>query len=60
MEYAFAMVLSGHHNYKVEDANHMDICKPPMKEHPSYDLLLTCLKVCLEVKNLTFLIGLLY
>ncbi len=38
--------------YKVEDANHMEVCKPPSKEHPSYALLLqfiiTCGKVSLN------------
>ena len=55
MDYASTMVLSDHNNYKVEDADHMDICKPPTKGQPSYSLLLNCLKVCLKVKNLTFL-----
>ncbi|KAH9536440.1 hypothetical protein CY35_17G108800 [Sphagnum magellanicum] len=36
----------------VEDANHMEVCKPPSKEHPSYGLLLqfiiTCGKVARE------------
>ncbi|KAH9569558.1 hypothetical protein CY35_03G139800 [Sphagnum magellanicum] len=36
----------------VEDANHMEVCKPPSKEHPSYGLLLqfiiTCAKVARE------------
>ncbi|KAH8936877.1 hypothetical protein BDL97_17G108800 [Sphagnum fallax] len=36
----------------VEDANHMEVCKPPSKEHPNYNLLLqfiiTCGKVARE------------
>ena len=50
-EYASAMVSSGHTNYKIEDVDHMDICKPPTKDHPSYSLLLDCLKVCREVRT---------
>jgi len=32
--------------YKVEDANHMEVCKPPSKEHPSYGLLLQFIETC--------------
>ncbi|KAH8936865.1 hypothetical protein BDL97_17G107800 [Sphagnum fallax] len=39
-------------SYMVEDADHMEVCKPPSKEHPSYRLLLqfiiTCGKVARE------------
>ncbi len=35
-------------NYKIEDANHFTICKPPTKDHPSYFLLLDFLKICMK------------
>jgi hypothetical protein len=41
--------LARSHFYKVEDANHMEVCKPPSKEHPSYTLLLQLIKKCQEV-----------
>jgi hypothetical protein len=31
---------------KVEDANHMEVCKPPSKEHPNYMLLLQFINKC--------------
>ncbi len=40
MEFSSAQRLAGYNSYKVEDANHMEVCKPPSKEHPSYELLL--------------------
>jgi hypothetical protein len=46
---ASAIRLSNNNNYKIEDANHLTICKPPTKDHPSYSLLLDCLKICMEV-----------
>ncbi|CAM6020920.1 unnamed protein product, partial [Sphagnum balticum] len=49
--YASAIQLSNNNNYKIEDANHLTICKPPNKDHPSYYLLLKCLKICME-KNI--------
>ncbi|KAH9543643.1 hypothetical protein CY35_13G076300 [Sphagnum magellanicum] len=43
---------AGDNSYKVEDADHREVCKPPSKEHPSYGLLLqfiiTCGKVARE------------
>jgi hypothetical protein len=55
--YASATRLSNNNHYRIEDANHLTICKPPNKDHPSYYLLLKCLKICMEVKtsNLIFL-----
>jgi hypothetical protein len=35
--------------YMVEDADHMEVCKPPSKEHPSYGLLLQFIIDCREV-----------
>ncbi len=40
MEFCSAQRLAGDNCYKVEDADHMEVCKPPSKEHPSYGLLL--------------------
>ncbi|CAM6038577.1 unnamed protein product [Sphagnum compactum] len=49
--FASAIQLSNNNHYKIEDANHLTICKPPNKDHPSYFLLLKCLKICME-KNI--------
>ncbi|CAM6033450.1 unnamed protein product, partial [Sphagnum compactum] len=49
--YASATRLSNNNHYKIEDANHLTICKPPNKDHPSYSLLLQCLKICMK-KNI--------
>ncbi|KAH8944459.1 hypothetical protein BDL97_13G111700 [Sphagnum fallax] len=49
--YASAIQLSNNNHYKIEDANHLTICKPPNKDHPSYSLLLKCLRICME-KNI--------
>jgi hypothetical protein len=46
-----AIQLSSNNHYKIEDANHLTICKPPNKDHPSYYLLLRCLRICMEVKT---------
>ncbi|CAM6063197.1 unnamed protein product [Sphagnum tenellum] len=43
-----AIQLSNNNYYKIEDANHLTICKPPNKDHPSYDLLLKCLRICMK------------
>ncbi|CAK9236310.1 unnamed protein product, partial [Sphagnum troendelagicum] len=49
--YVSATRLSNNNNYKIEDANHLTICKPLNKEHPSYYLLLRCLRICMQ-KNI--------
>ncbi len=49
--YASAIQLSNNNQYRIEDANHLTICKPPNKDHPSYFLLLQCLKICMKVKT---------
>ncbi|CAK9221165.1 unnamed protein product [Sphagnum troendelagicum] len=46
-----AIRLSKNNNCKVEDANHLTICKPPSKEHLSYSKLLECLKFFMKEKN---------
>jgi hypothetical protein len=33
-------------SYMVEDADHMEVCKPPSKEHPSYELLRQFIITC--------------
>ncbi len=57
--YASSIQLSDNNQYRIEDANHLTICKPPNKDHPSYSLLLQCLKICMKVKtsNLNLLIS---
>ncbi|CAM6037548.1 unnamed protein product [Sphagnum compactum] len=49
--YASTIQLSNNNHYKIEDGNHLTICKPPNKDHPSYSLLLKCLRICME-KNI--------
>ncbi|KAH8953718.1 hypothetical protein BDL97_08G042000 [Sphagnum fallax] len=60
--YVSATQLSSNNNYKIEDANHLTICRPPYKEHPSYSLLLQCLRICIKVKtsNLSLLTSYLF
>ncbi|KAH8972829.1 hypothetical protein BDL97_01G012100 [Sphagnum fallax] len=48
---ASAIRLSNNNNYKVEDANHLTICKPPTKDHPSYSILLKHLKKIMKKQN---------
>ncbi|CAK9219803.1 unnamed protein product [Sphagnum troendelagicum] len=48
---ASAIRLSNNNNYRVEDANHLTICKPPSKHHLSYSKLLECLKIFMKEKN---------
>ncbi len=54
MPRASAIRMSKNNNYIVEDANHLTICKPPSKDHPSYSKLLECLKICIKVNNISF------
>ncbi len=49
--YVSATQLSNNNNYRIEDANHLTICKPPNKAHPTYSLLLDFFKICMEVKT---------
>jgi hypothetical protein len=49
--YASAERLSGNNYYKIEDANHLTICKPPTRDHISYSILVDCLKMCLKVRH---------
>jgi hypothetical protein len=49
VDFSSAQRLAGRNSYKVEDADHMEVCKPPSKEHPSYGLLLQFIVTCGEV-----------
>ncbi|CAM6011141.1 unnamed protein product [Sphagnum balticum] len=49
--HASAQRLSGNNYYKIEDANHLTICKPPTRDHISYSKLVDCLKTCLKVRH---------
>jgi len=46
VEAASAMRLAGNHFYVLEDCDHMQVCKPPSKEHSSYSKLLDVLRLC--------------
>jgi hypothetical protein len=46
VEKAGAQRLAGENYYLVEDGDHFTVCKPPSKEHPSYEKLLDFLKTC--------------
>jgi len=49
VNFSSAQRLGRAHSYMVEDANHMEVCKPPSKEHPSYKLLLQFIITCGKV-----------
>ncbi|CAM6060001.1 unnamed protein product [Sphagnum tenellum] len=51
LPWASATRFSNNNNYKVEDANHLTICKPPSQDHLSYSKLLECLKIFMKEKN---------
>ncbi|KAH8932797.1 hypothetical protein BDL97_19G094100 [Sphagnum fallax] len=51
VEFSSAQQLARNNCYKVEDANHMEVCKPPSKGHPSYGLLLQFINACHEVSG---------
>ncbi|CAK9862131.1 unnamed protein product [Sphagnum jensenii] len=46
--HASAQRLSRNNYYKIEDANHLTICKPPTRDHISYSKLVDCLRTCLK------------
>jgi hypothetical protein len=54
VDFSSAQRSAGDISYKVEDANHVEVCKPPSKEHPSYNLLLQFIITCgkVSVNNL--------
>ncbi|CAM6012299.1 unnamed protein product [Sphagnum balticum] len=49
VDFSSAQLSAGNNSYKVEDANHMEVCKPPSKEHPSYGLFLQFISTCVQV-----------
>jgi hypothetical protein len=49
VDFSSAPRLAGANSYMVEDANHMEVCKPSSKEHPSYNLLLQFIIICGKV-----------
>jgi hypothetical protein len=49
VHFSSAQQLARDNSFKVEDADHMEVCKPPSKEHPSYMLLLQFINICQEV-----------
>jgi hypothetical protein len=49
VDFSSAQRSAGKNSYIVEDADHMEVCKPPSKEHPSYELLLQFIITCREV-----------
>jgi hypothetical protein len=49
VEFSSAQQLAHNNCYKVEDANHMEVCKPPTKAHSSYQLLLQLIIICGKV-----------
>jgi hypothetical protein len=51
---ALDIQLLNSNNYKVEDANHLTICKPPSKDQLSYFKLLECLKIFMKANNIGF------
>jgi len=55
-----AIRLSNNNNYKVEDTNHLIICRPPSRDHLSYSKLLECLKFFMEVKTMVLIFGIMY
>jgi hypothetical protein len=48
---ASTIQLSNNNYYKMEDVNHLTICKPPTKDHLSYSKLLECLNFFMKVNN---------
>jgi hypothetical protein len=44
VHFSSAQRLAGGNSYKVEDANHMEVCKPASQDHISYTLLLDFIK----------------
>ncbi len=49
MDFTSAQRSAGGNSYKLDDADHMEVCKPPSKEHPSYKLLLQFIITCGQV-----------
>ncbi len=49
MNFSSAQRLAGSNCYRIEDANHMEVCKPPSKNDASYKLLLEFITDCVKV-----------
>ncbi|KAH8950319.1 hypothetical protein BDL97_10G079000 [Sphagnum fallax] len=49
VDFSSARRSAGGNSYKVEDADHMEVCKPKSKEDPSYRSLLQFIITCQEV-----------
>jgi hypothetical protein len=49
VKFSSAQRLARAHCYMVDDVKHMEVCKPPSKEHPSYGLLLQFIITCGKV-----------
>jgi hypothetical protein len=49
VDFSSAQQLAGNNAYTVQDADHMEVCKPPNKEHPSYEFLLRLIITCRKV-----------
>jgi hypothetical protein len=49
VDFSSAQRLAGANSYMIEDANHIEVCKPPSKEHPTYNLLLQFIIICGKV-----------
>ncbi len=49
VDFSSAQRLARHNYYKVEDADHMEVCKPLSRKHPSYELLLQFIIDCRKV-----------
>jgi hypothetical protein len=60
VDFSSAQRLARYNVYMVEDADHMDVCKPPSKAHPSYRLLLQLINICQEVSVYNFVSFLFY
>ncbi len=49
MEYSSAQQSAGCNYFEVEDANHMEVCKPRSKDDASYQLLRELIHTCQKV-----------
>jgi hypothetical protein len=57
VEKAGARCHAGWNYYVLEDCDHFNVCKPPDKKHPSYEMLLTVIKDCREQKEQQIYVG---
>jgi len=52
VEPASAMQLAGNNFYKLEDCNHIEVCKPVNKKHASYSILVNILRTSREGRRI--------